>query len=158
MDELINEDQIVQKDLYNILKDSITCPLCFGIYINPVMCMKCQNTYCKKCAEDWGKRDNKCPNRCENPNYQESIGKNEILSKLKFKCQNCDLEVDYNKALNHKDSCEIMKNFVIIDDPPLTPTPTPTPKKLKKLTSSEIAELKNKGNKVGYMTSKNKLL
>ena len=87
MDELINEDQIVQKDLYNILKDSITCPLCFGIYINPVMCMKCQNTYCKKCAEDWGKRDNKCPNRCENPNYQESIGKNEILSKLKFKCQ-----------------------------------------------------------------------
>ena len=68
------------------------------------------------------------------------------------------MEIDYNKALNHKDSCEIMKNFVIIDDPPLTPTPTPTPKKLKKLTSAEIAELKNKGNKVGYMTSKNKLL
>ena len=42
--------------------------------------------YCKKCVEEWSKRKNQCPNRCDNPNYRKSIEKANILSKLKVKC------------------------------------------------------------------------
>ena len=66
--------------------------------------MKCQKAFCKKCVDDWSKKDDKCPNRCVNPNYQKSIGKNDILSKLKFKCHKCNNIVYYNNMQKHIDS------------------------------------------------------
>ena len=70
------------------------------IIIKPQMCMKYQNVYCKKCIEDLSKRNNKCPNRCNNPNYQRSLEKAKILSKLKFKCQKCGNQFSYDELKN----------------------------------------------------------
>ena len=70
------------------------------------MCMNCQNVYCKKCIDQWSKKDNKCPNRCENPNYKKSIEKNNILSKLKFKCAKCDKEILYDIVEKHVNECD----------------------------------------------------
>ena len=74
------------------------------------MCMKCQKVYCKKWIDDWKNKDDKCPNKCENPNYQKSLEKNNILCKLKFKCQKCDNEFLYEELIKHVDNCSGKKN------------------------------------------------
>ena len=64
------------------------------------------NVYCKKCIDDWSKKDKRCPNRCENPNYKKSIEKSNTLSKLKFKCEKCGEEISYDNVKKHVDNCE----------------------------------------------------
>ena len=63
--------------------------------------------YCQNCLDKWKKKDNKCPNRCQNPNYQKSLNINHILSNLKFKCVNCEGEIEYNNVEKHHNSCKI---------------------------------------------------
>ena len=47
----------------------------------------------------------------ENPNYQRSLGKKDILSKLKFKCLNCENEIEYEKIQSHYNSCPDKNNL-----------------------------------------------
>ena len=75
MEELINDKTIIKNELYNVFKDSITCPLCLNILINPVMCLHCQNAFCKKCIDNWSKNSQKCPKRCDNPNIKKVLAK-----------------------------------------------------------------------------------
>ena len=105
MDEFMNDDTIVKDEIHNAFKDSISCPLCLSILINPVMCIKCQNVYCKKCADDWSKKSEKCPNRCDNPDYQKSILTKNILSKLSFKCKKCGNSFLYENIEKHNKEC-----------------------------------------------------
>ena len=86
MEDFIRQDTVIEDTIFSVFKDSVICPLCSNILINPVMCMNCQSAYCKKCIDEWSEKDKKCPNKCENPNYKKSIEKINILSKLKFKC------------------------------------------------------------------------
>ena len=58
MEAYINNKTLVDNQLNNALKSSVICPLCENILINPIMCMSCQNVYCKKCIEAWNKKDN----------------------------------------------------------------------------------------------------
>ena len=142
MENYINENTIIKDELYNAFKESVTCPLCLSILINPVMCMKCQNVFCQKCVGDWSKKDEKCPNRCTEPNYQRCLGKNEILSKLKFKCESCKMILEYNDAKIHKDKCcgGFIDSYEIMDKPFDSITPTKLP--LQKLSKEEIDNLK----------------
>ena len=149
MEEYINDDTVVQDDFFNAFKDSITCPLCLCILIEPVMCMKCQNVYCKKCVDDWAKKDNKCPNRCENPNYKPSLEKNNILSKLKFKCQKCGEEILYDNVKSHIESCKPNNNSKNNINTGNNATQT---KRLKKLTKKELEKLEKKN--LARITSK----
>ena len=157
MEEYINENTIVKDELYNAFKESVSCPLCLSILINPVMCMKCQNVFCKKCINDWSKKDNKCPNRCTDPNYQKCIGKNDILSKLKFKCQACGNIIKYDDAKKHLSSCYPDKKF---DDENTIETQTPIkttkPPKFEKISKDEIERLKGEGKDVTYISGKKK--
>ena len=158
MEEYINEDSVVQDEIYNIFKDTITCPLCLGVLINPVICMKCQNVFCKKCTDDWSKKDDKCPNRCVGPNYQKDLGKSDILSKLKFKCHKCNNIVYYNNMQKHIDSnCKehIVKetptqNNIINDTPTVQKEP-----KIHKMSTEEVEKLKKEGKEITYITGKN---
>ena len=76
------------------------------------MCMNCQNVYCKKCIDDWSKKDKRCPNRCDNPNYKRSIEKSNTLSKLKFKCEmyNHEIVEDSKRKCFHNPG--ILKIFI----------------------------------------------
>ena len=175
MEDYINDYTFIEDDYYQMFKDSIECPLCLGILINPVMCMNCQNVYCKKCVDSWSKKDDKCPNRCTNPNYQRSLSKNEILSKLKFQCNGCKKEIQYENVENHKNICcsELLDTYEIIEMPEDLKTPkssdapntsnTPneynTPfcafsNKIQILTQEEINNLKKSGKMMSYITSK----
>ena len=156
MKDFINEESVVQDEFYKIFKDSIICPLCLDILIDPVMCMKCQNVYCKSCTNDWLKKDNKCPNRCNEPNYQQCKGKMEILSKLKFKCKECHQIFKYNECEKHKEVCsEILKEFEVIDANSIKTLST---NKIKKLTEEELNKIQKHGNKMTYISSKKNIL
>ena len=99
--DFINDKNVVKDEIYLAFENSVLCPICTDVLIEPTMCMNCQNVYCKKCINDWIKKSNKCPNRCENSNYQKSLAITELLSKLKFKCIYCGNSIDYNNIKNH---------------------------------------------------------
>ena len=160
MDEFMNDDTIVKDEIYNAFKDSISCPLCLSILINPVMCIKCQNVYCKKCADDWSKKSEKCPNRCDNPDYQKSIGKKDILSKLKFKCKKCGNTFQYENIEKHYNTCSSDKNTseenkLKEDNNKIEETTnTKTVSKFEKISREQMDKLKKEGNDITYITGK----
>ena len=105
MEGYINKDTIIENELSKIYISFSICPLCNNILIKPFMCMKCQKNYCKKCIDNWSKKSQKCPEGCIDPNYQNSIGNNDILSQLKFRCIGCGNEISYDEAQKHHDTC-----------------------------------------------------
>ena len=148
MENYINNDTVIENDIFNILKSSVTCPICKNIYIKPVMCLKCQNAYCQRCIDNWSKKYNACPNNCGKPEYQDCPFKNEILFKLKFYCVGCDKELAYNEAECHHNSCCPNKTSIYMADK--------KNKKLtiKKLLPDEVQKLIKKGENIDEILSK----
>ena len=99
--DYINENNVIKDKIYKEFKFSISCPICLNILYEPMMCSNCQHAYCRSCISKWNKIKRNCPNRCKNPNYQFCIAKNELLSKLKFKCNYCENIYDYKNMKNH---------------------------------------------------------
>ena len=143
MENYINEETVVKNEIYSAFKDDVTCPICSKLLINPMMCMRCQNVYCKKCIEEWNKKDNKCPNRCENPNYHKSLEKSNTLSKLKFRCGKCGEEILYNDVQKHVDNCNLKS----------IQTTNGNVKRLRRIKKEEINNIKTNG-KLTRITSK----
>ena len=140
MEEYVNNDTLIENQISKIFKASVTCPLCKDILINPLMCTKCQNVYCKKCIDDWIKIRKVCPNNCKELDFQECMGKKDILSKLQFRCIGCQKEIFYNEAQSHHDSCFKDKK------PPF----------LKKINENEFERIKSKNNNdITLVESKN---
>ena len=98
-----SDDCIVENSYYNTLKNLLICPICNKLYKEPLMCSGCQKVYCKKCLTEYLDK-NKCPNNCQNCNYAKSIIKNEMLSKIVYKCKNCSKEVKQNDINAHLES------------------------------------------------------
>ena len=135
MESYINEETIIQNEIYNAFKDDIICPICRNILIKPQMCNNCQNVYCRKCIEEWSKRNNKCPNRCDNSNYTRSLGNEKILSILKFQCQKCERQFLYDEIKKHVYECKQDKNIKENKDN--------KKKKMKRLEKEEIEKARN---------------
>ena len=150
MEEYINNETIVENEIYKAFKDSVECPLCLNILINPHMCMKCQNVYCKKCIDDWTKKSEKCPNRCERPNYKKSLVKNEILSRLKFKCKKCHTTIAYDNIQKHYENCKPIENYKKKE----YSMETPLGKKLEKISIDQVDKYREEGNDITFITSK----
>lgn len=105
MEKYINEETIIKNDNYDSFQDFIICQICQCIMIEPVMCLGCQNYYCKNCIENWKKKSETCPNRCENPIYKNIIEKNRLITKFKFKCiKGCGAEIPFDDIKSHYDS------------------------------------------------------
>ena len=148
MEEYANNDTIIKDDIFNLFKDSVTCFLCHSILIKPMMCMVCQTNFCKKCIDIRSLNNNNCPKGCENPDYKESLGKKDILSKLKFKCVGCSNKIPYDEILKHHESCCPDKKTSDMV------TPTPNPSKIKRVSTEEIDALKEEGKELTYITGK----
>jgi carboxypeptidase C (cathepsin A) len=145
MEKYVNNDTLKEDDITKLFKDSVTCPLCKSILIDPYICLKCQKAYCKQCLDKWKENNKTCPNNCNEPEYTKCLGKKDILSKFKFICVGCENEIEYNNAENHHNTCcpgktsaGFVKNQV----------------KIKKLTSEEVDKLRKEGNQITYITSK----
>ena len=109
--DYINENCVIKNEIYSSLESSIFCIICLDIIIEPVMCVNCKNVYCKHCIDEWSKKNIKCPNRCENPNYQKSVALYKLLSQLSFNCKYCKKIISYNEMEKHRLSkCHLGKD------------------------------------------------
>ena len=116
MEDYINEKTIIKNDIYKSLKDNIYCPSCKKIMIEPVMCLGCQNTFCKNCLNKLNKKGKKCPNGCANPTITDVILKNNFITKLKFKCiKDCGKELSFDELINHYNSTCKKRKIKILD-------------------------------------------
>jgi hypothetical protein len=147
METYINNDTLIENETTKMLKSLLICPICNNIFINPVMCLKCQKNFCEKCFNDPNNKEKKCS--CENATFQKSIAKNELLSQLKFTCVGCNGEIEYNKAQMHHDSCCPDKTSEDMNS-----NETPKQAKIKKIKPEEISLYKKDGEKIPRITSK----
>ena len=142
--DYISESNVINDEIYNDFKYSVTCQICSNIIYEPMMCMSCQNVYCKLCISQWSRNNRRCPYRCINPNYQIGKDMSYLLSKLKFKCKYCNKIFQYNKMKNHYLSgCNILENnkeeIKNIEEPIIRGIFEKLPSKL-----NQIIDLKNK--------------
>ena len=143
------EESIVKDKIYMLMKDTITCKICQKIIKNPMMCTSCQKTYCKNCLTAFRKT---CPNGCKNPNYLKNMSVTDILSKIKYECQNCGKQIKSEDIKSHLDS-----NCVKISNKPKTLAEEfKTKKTLRLLKSEEVEEIKKSGKDISYLSSKKK--
>ena len=64
--------------------------------------------FLSKCIKKWEQNNQKCPFRCNNPEYNSNRFLNNIFSKLlKFKCQKgCDEFISYKDINEHYENCK----------------------------------------------------
>ena len=44
MEDLVS--YVIKNDYYNSIEDEIICSICKNIKVNPIICSKCQNSFC----------------------------------------------------------------------------------------------------------------
>ena len=62
----ISDDKIDKKSIEALgekFKD-LTCTICAELVEKPQQCKNCLHLYCKRCIEEWKKKQNKCPFKC----------------------------------------------------------------------------------------------
>ena len=147
-DQYFSDDCIIEDPLYMSLKDLLMCPLCNKILKDPYMCNDCQNVYCKKCLEDYSELKI-CPKEYKDVKFIRCIAKNELLSKIKYRCKNCKKEVIQTDIKAHLESnCqhseEIQKKKTLAEE-------IQTKKELIKISKEEM-----EGKTIDYnLTGKN---
>ncbi len=95
-------DYVIKDDIYKSIEDEIICSICSDIKKDPVMCSKCQNSFCKLCIEQWKKKSKICPFKCSNPIYSSIRLIKNLTSKLHLKCPNgCDEKIPYDNLKKH---------------------------------------------------------
>ena len=106
MEKYISEQNIANNDVYAIIKDSVTCPICQCLMIDIMECLKCQNVCCKNCLDGWRKKGGDCPNRCKSE-FRKVIQSKNLIHKLIFKCINgCGAEIKFDDLKEHYSKCK----------------------------------------------------
>ena len=99
MDEYyLVEDDIINKQYYEKIKDMINCIICLNIIEDPVQCDICHHFYCSECI----KKLSRCPMGCQNYKIIPGIYCKELLSGIIIRCE-CGLELNYNNIKKHKE-------------------------------------------------------
>ena len=98
-----------------LLLDSLECPIDNMIPLNPYMCTKCHTIFCKECIEEWKKKSNDCPMRCNPFNILEI--KNSIINHqinlIKVNCKfienGCNANILLKEIKIHEEHCNYRK-------------------------------------------------
>lgn len=89
--QFIEETDVLNTDLYNGIKEEVTCIICQGLLNHPVVCATCEIPFCKMCIDKWNKNNQNttCPTRCSNKLILKPIGRTlkNLLDKIIVKCQ-----------------------------------------------------------------------
>ena len=108
----LDSSLLLNKQKLEGIEKEITCPICQGIINDPYFCNKCQNNFCSNCILKYKVNNEKCPFRCNNPEYISNRFLKNIFSELlKFKCEKgCNEIIPYNEVNFHSDKCN-KENF-----------------------------------------------
>jgi hypothetical protein len=107
----ISPDDVANIDEIFLIQD-LECSIDGSVPLNPVMCKKCENIFCKDCIDTWKQKSSACPMRCqpmELVSTDKSIIKQQLL-KIKLWCPNkdkgCTEKVLINDLQKHEKLCE----------------------------------------------------
>ena len=105
--------------LYDQIKDTVNCPVCLDIPIDPVDCQECSGTICRKCLSV-NDADN-CVLCKHATSFRPSRNTINFLNLLKFKCRfyefGCSNESVYSNWHEHIEKCKSKDDlFKIIKD------------------------------------------
>ncbi len=110
---LRNNFEIINKELFEQSKEVYSCMICQDILYNPVACSNCYTLFCEACIKKWLIGADFCPDGCAVSEIKiEKINNQtrKILDKLKLKCiHNC--EVPFTHYFDHLEHCEIERKI-----------------------------------------------
>ena len=151
MEQYVNENTIIKNNTYELFQELIFCPICERLMIEPVICLGCQNNYCKNCIENWKKKDGSCPNKCKDPIFKDVIGRNRLISRFSFKCiKGCGAEIPFDDINTHYNSNCLNNNSNTVNK---IESPNNKQSKMKQLTKDETAKLRE-NKTIKHMSSK----
>ena len=139
------DKDLIEDDYYNGIKDLIKCKYCHKILNEPMMCLKCQGTFCKKCTNELVMETH----QCENPTYVENKSAIFMLQNLKYLCPNCKTEIKQSDIEKHiKEGCNKVDNPTKLMDEIFRK------KALRKVNKDDIKKLSEQKQNINYITSK----
>ena len=145
LEPYFDENNPIEDDCYNAIKDLIKCEYCAKILKDPMMCNECQRTYCNKCID----KLNSDNHDCKKLSFFQSMEAISLLNKLKYLCKNCKSEIKKENIETHLKEVCIKK-----ENPSKLKNEIYKKKSLQKLTRDEIKKLKKE--KVKHKTCKKK--
>ena len=71
----------IKQNFTDSLKNELTCPICFNILKDPIMCTKCLKNFCENCVKEWENKNNLyCPFQCFMPEYNSNLSLKNIIN------------------------------------------------------------------------------
>ena len=144
----IDDDCLIEDELYKDIKDTIKCKYCNEILKEPMMCIVCGESFCNNCIKKMQK-DKKNSHKCKKAKYVKNQNTIKLMGKLKYLCKNCKYEIKKEDIENHlKEGCEKNENPSKLMDCIFRK------KSLTKLKQEEIKKLEDKKTNMYHISSK----
>jgi hypothetical protein len=101
------------KNLNKLNEEQITCMICSEIYVKPVFCKQCKNSFCENCYKDLKEFNEKhdknveCP-LCKKPlQVEPNLEIARLLKDMIIECKKCTTSFKgYSDYVNHMDYCK----------------------------------------------------
>lgn len=96
------------------IADTMTCPICCGIVLNPKCCNVCKHAFCNKCIEELKRTANAQNKTCQCPLCKANFLVSDIdpfakrmMDSVKIKCSNvnCNTYVNFGEYDSHIKKC-----------------------------------------------------
>ena len=97
--------------------DLYECLVCKEVAWDAKTCRACERIFCSVCIYTWRANSNVCPG-CKNIAFipeTPGLPARRYLDRLKFKCNACQIEYDYNRASEHQTVCSAPKIACLLE-------------------------------------------
>jgi len=110
----ISEDFSNNKQYYGPMEKELTCIICGGILVDPILCSECENPFCSDCINEWIKKNNQCVMKCKAPFKSKAIQRmtRNIMDKVLIACKICNEEISLNNYPKHYKNCELDNKII----------------------------------------------
>jgi hypothetical protein len=95
----------MDKSTQEYAEKTLSCPICFNIYEDPVILDCCGNTFCKKCMISM---KSICPYCAKQTGFRNNLTVENFLENLPVKCE-CGKYYYRKEKENHLNECSVIK-------------------------------------------------
>jgi hypothetical protein len=112
----ISEDLVENIKEVEELINSLNCCICLEIVKNPFECENCESLYCFECWKMMKITGKNCVYDCKNPVVRAKKFVWDMLSKIRFRCNDCKKNnIPYKAYLLHLEICLLNNKYMNVD-------------------------------------------